>query len=353
MANNPFNVMYGMIPTSIVAREDSYERIRQDFESDGVLAMAYLIEGVRGSGKTVLLRSLCRHFSSEDSWIVVNAFPGEDIISSFAEGIYNQMKAKKLISGWTLNLSLPYISFSLQGEKEKLSPKISAEQFLKKAKENGKKVLLAIDDVVSNQAMATFAAFYQAMIGMDLPFFLLMSGTYENVDALINGKASSFLSRTPKVVLEPLDQITMSLAYQKYLNCNPAQAAALAAFTKGYAFAFQVVGKICFDEKKQELDEAAKTEIDNYLASNGYNVIWNHFTEAEKQIAIALAKSKDGDVRSIRESVGMKDSNFANYRARMIQKGYLTNNGYGKIAFALPRFAKFLPRAVPEAFISH
>ena len=39
---------------------------------------------------------------------------------------------------------------------------------------------------------------------------------------------------------------------------------------------------------------------------------------------------------------GMKESNYQNYRAGLIEKGILEANAYGKIDFALPRFGEFI-----------
>lgn len=54
---NPFNIMYGIIPNSLVARNEAFNQIIGAFTNPSISAMTYLITGIRGSGKTVLLRS--------------------------------------------------------------------------------------------------------------------------------------------------------------------------------------------------------------------------------------------------------------------------------------------------------
>ena len=60
MKQNPFNVLYGMIPNSLIRRNDAYDQILNSFLDAGTIAMSYIILGIRGSGKTVLMRSVAK-----------------------------------------------------------------------------------------------------------------------------------------------------------------------------------------------------------------------------------------------------------------------------------------------------
>lgn len=52
---NPFTLMYGVSSSSIISRNDNIGRILNSFMNEEAMYM-YLISGIRGSGKTVLLK---------------------------------------------------------------------------------------------------------------------------------------------------------------------------------------------------------------------------------------------------------------------------------------------------------
>lgn len=344
---NPFNVMYGMIPTSLVNRNDAYEKIIGAFNDENAVASSYLITGIRGSGKTVLLRGLAKELSEEKGWLTVDLNPQGDFISSLAERLYEEIKRHKLPFDWSIDFSLPNLTFRLSKEKESLSAENAIPKLLDIIVKKDRRILLLIDEVNSTKDFKFFANFYQRLIGENYPLFLLMTGLYENVGALISDKASSFLARTPKMVLGPLDLSVISRMYQKELGADLEGAIELAKLSKGYAFAYQVIGKLCFEKHKTRIDDELLRDVDDYLADNGYNVIWKGMTRGEKEICLALAKVPSGAISEIMEITKLKVNNFNNFRARMIYKGFLLPNGYGKLSFALPRFKEFVLRIEP------
>ena len=62
---NPFNITYGMIPSSLVGRSEAYVKIMNAFLNEDTIASTYIITGIRGSGKTVLLRSIAKDIKAK------------------------------------------------------------------------------------------------------------------------------------------------------------------------------------------------------------------------------------------------------------------------------------------------
>lgn len=344
---NPFNIVYGMIPNSLVARNGAFDQIIDAFTNPDVPAMTYLITGIRGSGKTVLLRSVAKVLDEKKNWIVADLNPQGNFISPLAERLYEENHKNKIDFGWSIDLSLPSVTFHVSKDQTTISAETAIRHFLEELKKRNKRVLITIDEVNPTKELKYFANFYQSLIGYGFPVFLLMTGLLENVDSLISGEATSFLARSPKIVLEPLDLLSISKSYQKALGCSSSEAGELAKLSQGYAFAYQVIGKICFEQKRAKIDSELLSKIDNYLAENGYNVIWKGMSKVEKKICLALAKSKNGETQEIVEKTSMSVKNFNNYRLRMIHKGYLLSNGYGRLAFALPRFREYVLEIEP------
>ena len=66
--------------------------------------------------------------------------------------------------------------------------------------------------------MRSFAHDFQSLLRENYPVFTLMTGLYENVNSLQNNKNITFLYRTPKIALGPLDLDLIKDEYQKIFN---------------------------------------------------------------------------------------------------------------------------------------
>ena len=118
MINNPFTLMFGIPSNSVISRDDSLNEIIINFNSD-VAMYAYIITGIRGCGKTVLLREACNTFSNDNNWVVIDVNSQTNILESLTSKLYEASKVKKLLSGWTLSINLPY--FTLKKEHQEIS----------------------------------------------------------------------------------------------------------------------------------------------------------------------------------------------------------------------------------------
>ena len=342
MKQNPFNVLYGMIPNSLIRRNDAYDQILNSFLDAGTIAMSYMILGIRGSGKTVLMRSVAKELKQKEDWVVIDLNPQGDFVSPLAEGLFLATKKLRINLGLSIDLGIPHITFHLETNSTTLSSEMAIRRMLDGLKKKGKRVLVTIDEIHVTKKLNYFANFYQSLIGDEFPVFLLMTGLIENVDSLISGKSTSFLARSPKVCLNPLDLPSISRSYQKELNISGNDADELAKLTNGYAFAYQVIGSLCFSSGECRVTPELLDKLDTYLAENGYGVIWNGMTQKEKDLCVAISECPTNETSAIREASGMSLNNFNNYRLQMIRKGYLVSAGYGKIEFALPRFKEYV-----------
>ncbi len=343
LLNNPFSLTYGKTPKSIVERVSDASTVINDFTMDESPNMSYIITGLRGTGKTVLLRSLNRFFENLDDWFVIDINPQTEILSSFSAKLFEAEHKRKLVLDWALSFNMPYVSLSISKSKEVITDQeIVAEKLIAEAKKKNKKILISIDEVAKTQSFKVFVNFYQAIIDKGYPVFLLMTGIRDNIDQLISDSAMTFLSRTPKIELGPLSMPAIARKYQEILNVNEKMSLELAKLTSGYAFAFQVLGYILFGKEKIDINQGLFIEYDDKLAESGYNTFWKELTTNEKQLCIAIANSEEGQIDDIQKRSGMRLSNFNNYRARLIRKEIVSPNGYGKLAFTLPRFKEFV-----------
>lgn len=343
MSSNPFNLMYGRIPNeSFVDRTYVVDKIFSVFNNDNPSTMAYAITGVRGSGKTVLLRDITNKFSLKENWITIDLNFGSELVISFANKLLYEGTKNNLFLDWKLTINASVVSLTIGRKKEKITdPEIILDEMLKKLKKAGKRVLVAIDEVNNTKEIRYFANVFQSLIGHGYDVFLLMTGLEHNIISLFNNKATSFLSRTPKIKLGPLDVKDISLKYQKYLSVDLEKSIELAKITKGYAFAYQVLGYYLFELNKSPLTEVLD-KFDVYMRNNGYDVIFNDLTTLEKKICLSLEGNDIQNVSDVVQRLQMSVTNFNKYRRILIEKGIIEPVEYGKISFALPRFNEFI-----------
>ena len=340
MNQNPFTLMYGIPSLSIIKRNNHLSTIIDNFNSTNLI-YSYLITGIRGTGKTVLLREACNLLSKNEEWIHIDINSQSDIISSIASHLYDKLKTNKLIDGWSFSLNFPYISITK--EKEKITdPEIIVEKLIDSISKRQKKLLISIDEVTNTPSFKQFANFYQSIIAKNNKVYLLMTGLNENINAIINNKAMTFLSRIPKIVLEPLDLSSIALEYKMIFNLENKESIEMAKLTNGYAFAYQVLGYLFYEDENKKIDEPFITKYDSYLWNNGYNKFWNDLSKQEKIFLIALSESDSGTKEEIINNMKMSSSNYSQYRRILIEKGLIFSKNYNELVFVLPRFKEYI-----------
>ena len=213
-----------------------------------------------------------------------------------------------------------------------MKPNIS----LKKKK---KRVLVTIDEVTINQYVREFASAFQIFIRQDLPLFLLMTGLYENISNLQNDKGLTFLYRAPKIELKPLNIKTIANNYGTTFNIDEATSLKMAKLTKGYSFAFQVLGY--FTWRNDGNYKNAMDEYRQYLEDYVYEKVWFELSEKDKKFVYTTANCKSGKVSEIKEAMKMSNNEFTPYRDRLIKKGILDGSERGKVRFLLPMFEDY------------
>lgn len=339
---NPFNLMYGKVPSSLIDRSNYIETIKNSFLSTPSAIMSYIITGVRGCGKTVLLREVSNMFKKEKDWIVFDVNAQGKIIQTISEKLYYEGTMNKLFLDWSLSVGVSIFSLTIKKEKPINNYEVVFERLLQEANDHHKRVLITIDEVNNTQDFREFAGLYQSLIGRNYDVYLLMTGLKDNVNTIISNKATSFLSRTPKIELGPLSLINISSEYKRIFDVDIDTSVDLAKVTCGYAFAYQVLGYILYENNKNKIDNEVLTLFDDYLARNCYDVIWKDLSKVEKEICFAIAKSGNGEVNKIQGLLNKSMSNINNYRYRLIEKGIIESKAYGYLSFTLPRFNEFV-----------
>ncbi len=334
---NPYSLAFGKKPEQYISRPVETEKIKNDFESGN--QPVYIITGVRGSGKTVLMTDVIRSFDRKE-WIVVELNPKRDMLHTLASKLNSENTFVEIFKNAKINLSFFGIGVEIKGVAPITDMEVALSKMLKALDKKGKKVLIAVDEVINTEYMQIFASSFQIFIREELPLFLLMTGLYENVDALQNEDNLTFLHRAPKIEIRPLNISYIADNYSEVLNIDRETALEYAKLTKGYSFAFQVLGHFLWENGR--MDKKVMTEYKHYLFEYVYEKIWSELSNNDKKVCRALSESKEGKVSEVKELSGMDTNNFNPYRKRLIRRGLINGDTYGYIIFTLPMFDEFV-----------
>ncbi len=338
--NNPFNVSFGEEPKEVIKRIDEYDQIVENFTSSNPSSKALIISGPRGVGKTVLMAQIKKAFDSKQDWIVVDVNPFTNMLEDFAGKLYDKGKLKKLFLSHEFSFSFHGVSFSLSGRDPITNVNALLEVMLKYLKKKNKKVLVLIDDIDSNDNVKAFIYSYQSFLRDSYDIFLLMTGLFENISELENSNNLTFLLRTPKIFLKPLNSRAITMSYENIFSLSQEEAIKLTKLTCGYAYGYQLLGDILCKNNTIKISKKILNEYDLSLEDNVYAKIWQSLTNKEQDICFAITKSNK--VADILEYTTLNNSSLQVYKKRLEKKGIIDASTRGKISFVLPRFKEFV-----------
>lgn len=339
--NNPFIISFGRETDNYIDRLQETDNVINDFSSASPSSFVYAVTGSRGSGKTVFLAKVARHFSEQDDWLVVDPGSREHLLENIASEIYGKGKMKHLFKEAEFSFSFQGFSFLLKGKEPITSINVVLQKMLDYLAKKGKRVLITIDEVLPSEEMKNFVYAFQYFQRLGYMVTLLMAGLYENVDELMKDKGMTFLYRAPKIFLGPLSLAAIAGRYRELLGVDEEQSRLLAKETKGFAYAYQLLGFLLYRENEKTITSRILTLFDQYLAEYVYDEMYRELTEKEKTILFSLAKGND-EIDRLKEGLGLSPQYLNVYRTRLIKKGILYSPSRGRLAFALPRFKEYL-----------
>lgn len=340
---NPFNLSFGRIPPEYIARHQETDYIVETFSQAPVTDQVFIIMGIRGAGKTVTMTAVGDAIRELDDWIVIKISPMEEILESLLAILMNN----KAIHQWCLDakieFSLPAVHVTLERKETPRSLVDSIDVVLSLLERHGKKLLVMIDEVTNTRQMQAFSSALQLYITNNRPIYFLGTCLYEEMDRLKNVHNLTFLYRAPKIQLSPLNTAEIARNYQRVFDVSKEQSIEMARFTKGYSYAFQVLGYYCWQHKDKKFpDKAIIDDFDMKMADASYDKLWSELSETDRKVMRAIADHEGGRIKEIYEEIGMDGNKFNQYRRRLRARGLIDVSQYGKVAFALPRFAEYI-----------
>ena len=386
---NPYAPGAGNPPPELAGRDDIIERaaIALDRIRNGRSAQSFILYGLRGVGKTVLLNRI--RIDAEARGIAIvqieapedRSLPGilipalRTTLLKLSRGKAMRAslaKAMKALSSFTKAFKVKYedVEVSIDFEAETgLADSGELELDLadlldavgRAAAERSTMVALAIDElqyIPEAQLAALIHALHRASQNQ-LPITMIAAGLPQLVGQA--GRAKSYAERLFEFA--PIDRLDDDAARRAL--CKPAEElgeslskAAVGEILKqsqGYPYFIQEWGKHSWNIAKRspisksdarEATVAALAELD----ASFFRVRFDRLTPSEKRYMRAMAELGPGPHRSgdIAEQLGKKVTTVAPLRSALIGKGMIYSPSHGDTAFTVPLFDGFMRRTIPE-----
>lgn len=336
---NPFSIIFGKDPSLSIERPMEKSEIIEAFSNEPINQQIYLITSIRGSGKTVLMTEIAKYFKNNKDFIVIELNPELDMQDNLLSKLNSEVG--QLLKDLNFNLTLFNIVTVGANLENKITDKETAIiKILEHLKNQNKKVLITVDEATNSKNMKVFSSMFQILAREDLPVFLLMTGLYENIRKLQDEKSLTFLYRSPRINLGPLNLKSIGNKYKSIFNLSDNDAKNMVNLTKGYAFAFQALGFLTFRHNNNYQEVLSDYRM--YLEEYSYNKIWSELSNGDKKILYGIATSKSKNVKDILINLNIDSNHFNPYRKRLIDKGILSNNERGLLNFTLPLFEEYV-----------
>ena len=193
--------------------------------------------------------------------------------------------------------------------------------------------------IVLRLSADTFASNFQIYITQNYPVYLVMAGLFDNISNLQNEKSLTFLYRAPKIFLEPLSIPAITTSYRSVFDISPSEAVEMAKLTKGYPFAFQILGYLKW-ETNDDLEKLLP-KFDEELIIYAYEKIWSELSELDRKIVYVISTGvyKTGEIR---EKLSISPQLLNTYRKRLMERGVVNGSVRGELTLALPRFEEYI-----------
>lgn len=341
---NPFSYTFGVKPKEYIANEQE-DLILDNFMYEEPTERAYMITGVRGSGKTVMLSDISESLERAGKWIICDLNPAVDLLQGLAARLYEQPFVKEHFLSAKVDVSLFGFGVEISGGEKIVEIETLVEQMLGLVQKRQQKVMITIDEASSGKMMQVFCLAFQKFIRKKLPIYIIMTGLYNKIHNIKNMKDCTFLQRAPYITLEPLDLSAIALRYKKVFDLEKKEAVELAKLTKGYAFAFQVLGKLYFDKKEEESLEDILLNYESELIRYSYRKIWSELSKKDKSIIIAMVKINKGEnitKQDLMQETGFDSAVINRYQGRLKEQGIIFSPQAGTYSLSLPMFQNFV-----------
>lgn len=253
------------------------------------------------------------------------------------------------IKKWSTSIS---VNFTEANEKhDEIYYKIEINKILKALNKAGIKVAFCIDEVSNSPEIQALAEEFNEWSLNNFQVSVIMTGLLKEISELSGTHNLTFLVRADRFYVKQLQEVSMAEAYIKTLSINSDQATELVRTTRGYAYAFQLIGDLMYENLSANMDytrawEEAKLAFRSILFNQAYDIISHELTEVDFEFLYAM--TRNNNISSIIEKLNHSKQYVNAYRTKLIKYGLIKPLIRGKVGFTLPLFKEFIEQKYDE-----
>lgn len=342
MSKNPFTIGFGRVPGQYISRNIVIDEIFEELTADDLANPCFMLTGTRGSGKTVTMTAIEKKIEELPDWIIIRLNSDRNMLEGLAAKLYDSRDYIMKFVDKSVNLSKFGIGLNIETKPPVADIESALEIILREVKKRKKRVLVTVDEVSNTTHMREFASSFQVLIREELPIYLIMAGLFDNIRSLEDEKNLTFLYRTTKYEMEPLNLTLIAERYGSIFEVDRDTAMEMAVLTKGYPFAYQALGKYLWEEEGHRVSNAVLAKYDEALSHYVYQKIWAEMSEKDRWYMSFITRKDSMPVSELLELTAQKKNEFSQYRARLRDKGLIDVSTHGMIKTRLPRFDVFV-----------
>ena len=331
------------------------DEIIANFRSDESAKYVYKITGLRGSGKSVEYGKIIRTLKEEKDWLVYPLSSSGDAIATLIAKISNEkfIDSQRTTTSVSSNTSVSGNAHIISGsETLNVSKTFTANDnfysdeatltgMIASASKKNYKVLIGIDDISKTPEMIKLLSVVGSMILEGLNVYLVVTGLSENIEDFSTEKNLTFFKRADSKEIKSLNKYDITYMYEKLLDVNTEEARKLERLSKGYAYAYQVLGSLYFCKKPGETIDDIMPNFERIMYKDSYDLIWKSLSAGEKEVVKCIYKSKTGKAEDIKKLMS-NPSSYTVFRAHLINKHLVDGDTRGYLKIQLPSFDKFI-----------
>ncbi|MDM8276440.1 hypothetical protein QUW33_03115 [Lactobacillus gallinarum] len=359
---NPFMPSFGRFPKIIIDQEEALTDYLTGLQTHDAKYQTSLVYGTRGSGKTVFLLNVQRSLEKLDNWIFIRLNNGQgNLLFQLMHGLQRAAGISLvdlLKNVKSLNIMGNGITWQALQESQQIDYGEYISILLSRLKKQGKSILIGIDEIEISDDVRAFGSEYQTLIGDEYDISLLMTGLPSRISEVQNDNTLTFLLRSNRIYLSPLDEETITASYEKAFTKGKREIDfmvldEMSRAVKGYAYAFQTIGYYAwrFSQESLQLDEEVlKQTIEatkKDLFRNAYERMYMDISKTDRDFINAMIKAGTNRVttRQLQDILHKPINYISVYRARLLDDQLITSPERGVVQLALPFFAEFVEKS--------
>lgn len=345
MESSEFDTRFGIVP-KVLIKTPAYQQF------DFVPGEVTFLTGFRGSGKTVLLNYLYHHLA--DGWIGVYSTNSSQLIYNLNHQLYRQLGVAKLLSNfqhYVESVNLFGVGVKFQTSKLDFNS-LALLTGLLEYWSMRKQVMIFIDESAVRQPLVDFLSQYSNLQQMNKQISVVITGIDREIEELKAVGGLTYLVRSNEIRLGLLDRDEMARQYRSAMGCSVADSYLLANTCGGYAYGFQLLGKLVSQCHQRMIDVNSDMrrligkvidEFKNELFSKVYRAIFVDLKYNQQLALLVVHRLNRGQsLSSLANMIGMRRQNLNLYLSDLVALKLVEHPSRGQYYYTFSYFDEFV-----------